>query len=413
MTTIDPVIPTAVIDDNMFAPEVIADPYTYYGRLRELDPVHWNELHQVWVVTRWDDTTWLNRHPDLFSSSVPQKDPRPPYPPIDEADREEADYVKWHQTGRIITTDRPAHRQMRGVLHDYFTPASVESWRPVIRSAITALLDEVRDNGRMDVIRDFALPLPLMVIAEMLGIPKADRPYVFSVAENLLIGPRVSPGRMREIADAMRAMDAYAAPKVEERIGQGGADLISVLAEGELAGVYTRDQVLQNIAFLVVAGHETTINLICNGLLAFLRHPDQWARLQADPEGLAASATEECLRYDPPVKSIERIANEDVELRGRKIQALDRVRWFIASANRDPERFEKPDTFDIGRSPNPHIGFGHGIHLCLGAAVARIEGQEIFRALAEQFDSFRLETDPLVYAPAAHLRSLKALEVSW
>ena len=409
MTNLD----VAAIDDDMFAPDVIADPYTYYGRLREVDPVHWNELHHVWVVTRYDDITWLNRHPEIFSSSVPQKDPRPPYPPIDESDRDEYEFVKWHQTGRIITTDRPAHRQMRGVLHDWFTPASVEPWRPIIRAAIDALLGPVLERGRMDVIHDFALPLPLMVIAEMLGIPEGERGHVYEIAEKLLVGPRVAPGRMREIADAMRAMDRYATPLVEERSGRPGRDLISVLAGGEQQGVYTRDQVLQNIAFLVVAGHETTINLICNGLLAFIRHPDQWDRLRSDPERLAGPATEECLRYDPPVKSIERIAVQEVELRGKTIKELDRVRWFIASANRDPERFPHPDSFDIGRTPNPHIGFGHGIHLCLGATVARVEGQEVFRALAERFERFTLETDPLRWAPAAHLRSLKALEVSW
>ena len=409
MTNLD----VSAIDDDMFAPDVIADPYTYYGRLRELDPVHWNELHQVWVVTRYDDITWLNRHPEIFSSSVPQMDPRPPYPPIDEADRDEYEFVKWHQTGRIITTDRPAHRQMRGVLHDSFTPASVEAWRPIIRAAIDALLAPVLERGRMDVIHDFALPLPLMVIAELLGIPEEERGQVYEIAEKLLVGPRVAPGRMREIADAMRAMDRYATPLVEERSRRPGPDLISILAGGEQQGVYTRDQVLQNIAFLVVAGHETTINLICNGLLAFIRHPDQWKRLRSDPERLAGPATEECLRYDPPVKSIERIAVQEVELRGKTIQELDRVRWFIASANRDPERFPHPDSFDIGRTPNPHVGFGHGIHLCLGATVARVEGQEVFRALAERFERFKLETDPLRWAPAAHLRSLKALEVSW
>jgi hypothetical protein len=302
---------------------------------------------------------------------------------------------------------------MRGVLHDWFTPASVEVWRPMIRSAIDALLAPVLERGCMDVIHDFALPLPLMVIAEMLGIAEDERGQVYEIAEKLLVGPRVAPGRMREIADAMRAMDRYATPLVDERSQRPGHDLISVLAGGEQQGVYTRDQVLQNIAFLVVAGHETTINLICNGLLAFIRHPDQWDRLRGDAERLAGPATEECLRYDPPVKSIERIAVSDVELRGKTIKALDRVRWFIASANRDPERFPHPDSFDIGRTPNPHVGFGHGIHLCIGATVARVEGQEVFRALAERFERLKLETDPLRWAPAAHLRSLKELEVSW
>lgn len=259
----------------------------------------------------------------------------------------------------------------------------------------------------------FAVPLPLRVISEIMAIPDADRPWVRSVAEKLLIGPRLGESRMREIADAMRSIYSYVTPLAEERLAAPGDDLISLLMAGEASGVFTRDQVLQNIILLIVAGHETTINLICNGLVAFVDHPDEWDRLRADPEGLAASATEECLRYDPPVKSIERIATEDVDLGGKVIRKDDRVRWFISSANRDPDRFEAPDVFDIGRTPNAHLAFGHGIHLCLGATIARIEGQEVFKAFAQRFERLRLVTDPLEYAPAADLRSVASLRVAW
>ena len=404
---------TVVIDDDMFTPEVIADPYAYYGRLRELDPVHWNEKHRVWVVTAYEDITWLTRRPDLFSSAVPAKDPLPPYPPIDERDRDEYEYVQRGQSDRMVTRDRPSHRVMRSALHDFFTPAASDRWRPMIRGVIERLLDRAAEARRMDVIADFALPLPLHVIFELMAIPEADRPHVRSVAANLMVGPRVSDSRMRDIAGAMRDIDDYLSPLVDQRASAPGDDLVSLLAVAESEGIYTRSEVLQNLGHLVVAGHETSANLIANGLLAFVRHPDQWARFRADPDALAASATEECLRYDPPVKSIERIANEQVELRGRTIGALERVRWFIASANRDPERFPEPDTFDITRSPNPHLSFGHGIHLCLGAAVARIEGQEALKALAARCTSLRLVSDDLEYVPAAHLRALRRLEVSW
>lgn len=401
------------IDEDMFAPEVIWDPYTYYGRLREIDPVHWNDLHKVWVITAHADITWLTLHPEVFSSAVPQKDPLPPYPPIAEEDQEEYQYVQKAQSGRIITADRPAHREQRAVLQKYFTPASMEKWRPMIRAAIDRLLDAVEPQGRMDVMTDFAVPLPLQVISELLGVPQEDRPYLRELAEKLLIGPRVSPGRMREIAGAMRDMDVLVAPWVNERIDNPGDDLISLLASGERSGVFTREQVLSNIAFLVVAGHETSINLTANGLLAFTRHPEQWAIVREDPDRWASGATEECLRFDPPVKSIERIATRDVELGGKLIKELDRVRWFIASANRDPKRFDDPDRFDITRHPNPHISFGNGIHLCLGAPLARIEAQETFKAMGHRFGTLHLETEHLEYAPAAHLRSLKALEISW
>lgn len=409
-----PALDQAAIDDDMFAPDVIADPYTYYGHLRETDPVHWNDLHKVWVITRHEDLVWLNRHPEIFSSAVPQKDPLPPYPPIDEADREEYDFVQWHMSGRLTTTDPPAHRDMRGVLVKYFTTASMESWRPMIQQAVRVLLDRAQGRGRrMDVMHDFAIPFPLLVITELLGLPESDRPYIREVAEKLLVGPRVSPGRMREIADSMKAMDAYIEPLVEQRLENPGEDLISLLASGEKRGIYTRQQVLQNAAFLVVAGHETSINLFCNGLLAFIQHPEQWDLLRSDPDKWAGPATEECLRYDPPVKSIERIALCDVEMHGKVIRKLDRVRWFIASANRDPRRFDDPDTFDITRQASAHVAFGHGIHMCLGAPLSRIEGQEVLRLFAERFERLHLETDPVAHAPAAHLRSLKSLEISW
>jgi pimeloyl-[acyl-carrier protein] synthase len=163
---------------------------------------------------------------------------------------------------------------------------------------------------------------------------------------------------------------------------------------------------------LLLAGHETTINLICNGTLALIRHPEQWALLQESP-ALAVRATEECLRYDPPVKSLQRIAAEDVELRGNVLRKLDRARWFIPSANRDPAKFPEPDQFDITRDPNPHVAFGSGIHHCLGATLARVEGQEAFSALVERFPALHLTTEELEYQPSITFRSLKALPVTW
>lgn len=398
--------------DDLFAAEVNADPYTYFGALRETDPVHWNEQFKVWIVTRYADIQWLNLHPEVFSSSVPQLDPNPPYPPIDAADLDAYNFVQAQQAGRIITTDPPRHRAMRSALHRYFTPAAVESWRPMVRGAIHELLGKVTD-GRMDVVRDFAIPFPLLVISELLDIPVEDRAYIRDVAEDLLIGPRVSPSRMREIAAAMEAMTAYMEPLVKKRISNPGEDLISRLCVAETSGAFTREEVLQNIAFLVVAGHETTINLICNGLLALVRHPDQWRLLRDDPAGMAAGCTEECLRYDPPVKSIERIALVDTELGGKQIKAMDRVRWIIAAGNRDPRRFEDPDRFDITRTNNKHLAFGHGIHTCLGAALTRVEGEETFKAFGEKFGDLTLLTEPVEHAAALHLRSLKALEIAW
>jgi cytochrome P450 len=218
---------------------------------------------------------------------------------------------------------------------------------------------------------------------------------------------------MRFLMEGIEGMIEYVSPKVDERAARPGDDFISVLAQAEGEGVFTRHQVLVNTALLLFAGHETTMNLICNGTLAFLRHPKQWERLRADPEGAARLATEECLRYDPPVKSTQRIAAVDVERRGKTIRRGDRIRWIMAAANRDPRAFEDPDRFDIARQPNPHVSFGAGIHYCLGASLARIEGQEVFRALAQRLASLRLETEELSYHPSIQFRSLTSLPVAW
>jgi cytochrome P450 len=401
------------IQDNLFTPEVIADPYAYYGRLREEDPIHWNEAYELWVVTRHDDLTWLTRHHELFSSAVFKNDPRPAYPPIEESDLGLYDYVRNYQGDQFIQHDRPEHLEMRKIVHTYFTPRAMETWRPFVRDAVKELLDAAEAKGSMDVMRDLATPLPVMVIAQMMGVPPEGRPHVRALAEKLLYIGRGEYDRMRPLTEGMRGMIDFVSPLVDERIVSPGDDFISVLARGEREGVFTRHEVLVNTSLLLLAGHETTINLLCNGTLSLIRHPDQWALLKQDPAGRARLATEECLRYDSPVMSIQRIASQDVEMRGKVMRKNDRIRWFISSANRDPDAFASPLSFDISRHPNPHVAFGSGVHHCLGATLARLEGQEVFKALAERFPGLQIETEDLEYQPSITFRSLKSLPVSW
>ena len=265
----------------------------------------------------------------------------------------------------------------------------------------------------MDVLEALAAPLPVRVITQMMGVPEEDREHLRHLADRLLYINRGEPYRMRFLMEGIEGMIEYVSPKVDARADTPADDFISVLAQAEKEGVFTRHQVLVNTALLLFAGHETTMNLICNGTLAFVRNPEQWARLVADPEGAARLATEECLRYDPPVKSTQRIAAEDVERHGKTIRKGDRIRWIMAAANRDPRAFQDPDRFDISRQPNTHVSFGAGIHYCLGASLARIEGQEVFRALAERFPALRLTTEELEYQPSIQFRSLKSLPVAW
>lgn len=401
------------IQNDMFTPDVIADPYAYYGRLRDEDPIHWNESYALWAVTRYDDLVWLTRHHELFSSAVFKNDPRPAYPAIDESDLGLYDYVKNYQGDQFIQHDRPEHLEMRRVMHGYFTPKSMEAWRPFVQEAVKELLDAAEDKGEMDVMRDLATPLPVMVIAQMMGVPPSDRGHVRQLAEKLLYIGRGEYDRMKPLTEGMRGMIDYVSPLVDKRMANPGDDFISVLASGEKSGVFTRHEVLVNASLLLLAGHETTINLICNGTLAFIRHPDQWALLKQDPGGLAKQATEECLRYDSPVKSIQRIASQDVEMRGKVLRKEDRIRWFISSANRDPEAFANPTAFDITRHPNQHVAFGSGTHHCLGATLARVEGQEVVKALAERFPNLQATTEALEYQPSITFRSLKSLPVTW
>ncbi len=399
--------------EDLFAPEVIADPYAYFGRLRETDPVHWNPRAEMWIVTRYEDLVWLVRHHELFSSAVIETDRRPPRPPIDPADEPLFAEVKRFRADQLVEKDRPAHQSMRAAVHEYFTPQAMEAWRPFVRRAVAELLDEVEPQGRMDVLEALAAPLPVRVITQMMGVPEQDREHLRHLADRLLYINRGEPDRMRHLMEGIEGMIEYVSPKVDGRAATPGDDFISVLAAAEKEGVFTRHQVLVNTALLLFAGHETTMNLICNGTLALIRHPDQWELLRVDPAGAARSATEECLRYDPPVKSTQRIAAQDVERHGKTIRQGDRIRWIMAAANRDPRAFAEPDRFDVGRKPNPHVSFGAGIHYCLGASLARIEGQEVFRALAERFGTLRLESEELEYAPSIQFRSLTSLPVAW
>lgn len=404
---------SAVDLDALFHPEVIADPYPFFARLRAQDPVHWNAPFQLWVVTRYEDVVFMVRNHELFSSAVIRNDRRPPYPPIDPEDAPLLDDIRAYRSNQLVEQDRPAHFDMRGVVHEYFMPGAMEAWRPFVRAAVAELLDEVEPRGRMDVLADLAASLPVRVITQMMGVPEKDRALLRELADKLLYINRGESYRFKPLMEGIRGMMEYVSPLVDERITEPGADFISILARGERSGVFDRQQVLVNTALLLFAGHETTMNLICNGMLAFLRHPEQWAQLVRDPVGAARCATEECLRYDPPVKSTQRIAAADVELGGKTIRRGDRIRWIIASANRDPAAFRDPDRFDTTRQPNPHVAFGAGIHYCLGASLARIEGQEVFRALAERFPSMELEPMQLEYQPSVQFRSLKALPIRW
>ena len=416
------------LTDDLFSPEVVQDPYTYFARMRDEDPVHWNAPYKLWVISKYKDLVWVTRRPELFSSEVFHRDPLPPYPDIDESDMGLYEYVKQFFAQWFIQHDRravsayesireqggPDHTDMRKVIHGYFNPKAMELWRPLVQSAINQLLDEAEERGHMDVMRDYATPLPLLVIAAMMGIETSDRQFIRSLAEKLLFLGRGNTDRMQPLTEGIMGLQEYLRPMVAERIKNPNGDLLDRMTDAYRVGVMDEEQVVANAILLLLAGHETTINLICNGTRAFMTHPDQWELMKADPEGRMIRATEECLRYDPPVKSIQRISGEPLEFGGKQIEKDQRMRWFITGANRDPEVFDRPDDFDIERYPNPHVAFGSGIHHCLGATLARFEGQEAFKTLAQRFPNLNLGCDPddLTYTSSIAFRTLEQLPVN-
>jgi len=285
-------------------------------------------------------------------------------------------------------------------------------FRTLVREVIHALLAEVEARGHMDVLQDFAAPLPVLVIAQWLGLPQQDRQFIRQLSRYLLALDQENPDRNQAVHTAISTLVAYLNPFVEERLTTPQDDLLSALAAGEKQGSLSRDEVLGNALLLLVAGHQTTINLIGNGTLALLRHPDHWEQLTRDA-ALIGRATEEILRYDAPVKRAPRIAAAEVERREQTIRQAERVLLVLSAANRDPRQFSDPDTFDITRHPNPHVAFGGGIHHCLGANLARLEGQEAFRALTQRFSPLSMDTERLEYQTLLSLRGLKSLRVSW
>ena len=408
-------MPAAAIHDDLFAPDAIRDPYAYFGALRDTQPVRWNAQYRLWVVTGYAPLVWTARHPEYFSSEVALRDQAPPAPSIPEEDMELFGAVRQWLAARFTQNDGAKHREKRQVVHGFFTPKAMETWRPLVRQTVSELLDELQGAGRMDVMHDFATPLTYGIIAGLMDLPASDRAFVKNLCGSMCGFDGNAPGRIRDFAAGVQAVTDYLAPIVAERVREPGNDLLSVICQGEIMGAYTRDEVLANALLLLVAGHETTNDLISNGVLAFAQRPDQFDLLRADPDGGIVNAVEEVLRYDSPLKSVQRIATQEVAMDdGSRIGEGDRVRWVISSANRDPAVFDNPDDLDISRNPNPHVAFGSGVHHCLGTTLARLEGQEAFAELARRYNGFDLATDPseLEYLPSVGQRTLLNLPVT-
>jgi cytochrome P450 PksS len=315
----------------------------------------------------------------------------------------------------MLALDAPDHTRLRSLVHQAFTPRLIENMQARIRSLAEELLDAVEVRGRMDLIRDFALPLPTTIIAEMLGVPARDQSRFHRWSNALVSSTSSLWGTLRTLPHVM-AFLRYIGKLVKARQAAPRDDLTSALVLAHEAGDrLSEDELVAMIFLLLVAGHETTVNLIGNGVLALLEHPRQMERLRDDP-GLIRPAVEEFLRYDPPVHfGSERYAREDVTIGGVTVARGAMVHPLIGSANRDERQFARPDDLNIAREPNRHVAFGQGVHYCLGAALARMEGQIAIDTLLRRMPELRLAVprDALRRRPGMGLHGLDALPVAF
>jgi cytochrome P450 len=404
------------LPDDLLAPDVNEDPHPAFRALREQDPVHWSDRHRAWLVTRFDDcSAALSNYKQLSSNRV-----QPLLDAMDAERRAQVGPVYEMITGWMVVTDPPEHRRLRKITQNAFNPRRVAAMEGKIQALIDDLLDRFVEQGSDKLVADFTYPLPATVIAELIGAPAEDA-YRFKDWSNALahvafgVGGDERDERHARALEGLEQMMEYFGGLLEVRRGAPGEDMISDLLAGDDSGQQlTDDEIKSMCALMLFAGHETTTSTIASAVVMLIQHPDQLELLRSDPDGLAAGAAEEALRYEGAIKVLHRWVVEDLELRGRQIRKGDRVFILPAAANRDPEKFEDPERVDITRSPNPHIAFGRGIHACIGAQLARLEMRLALASLVKRLPGLRFaDEDPeLNWVPSLASRGLEELRIS-
>ena len=395
-------------------PATNANPFPEFARLRVEDPVHWSPAMKAWIVTRHADVKQvaLNNRQISADRLTPFFKTNPEY------QRGSIESLVRYLNHWMVFRDPPDHTRLRRLFNKAFTPTSVENLRPNVEDIVAHLIDGMEAKARrgetVDYIADFAYPLPASVIMDLLGVPRADleRVKVWSDDIALFIGTaQVAGNKYLRDESGAKAMSDYFRVLVEDRTARPRDDMIShlVLARDDRDALST-DEIIGTAILLLFAGHETTTNLIGNGFLYSMKHRGEWERLIADPS-LAPTAVEEFLRYDGPSGAFARVAAADLEMGGKTIREGQRIFAFMNSANRDPDAFDDPERFDIGREPNAHLTFGHGIHFCLGAPLARLEAQIAATRLAERLPHIRLSGGDPEWHDSLILRGVKGLPV--
>ncbi len=393
---------------HLLDPGVLANPYTLYHRLRSEDPVHWDHFLHTWVVTRYADVVTVLQHFSATRTPTPEQ--------LTVLGLSTLVPLAEVLVRQMLFLDPPAHGRIRNLAAKAFTPRQVETLRPHIQDIADSLLDAVQTKGYMDVIADLAYPLPAIVTAEMLGLPTSDWKQLtewsadFSEAlGNLQHDPDHAPRVLRSLGEACE----YFRAAVREHLQHPREDLISALVTAEQDGDrLSEEEAVANSIMLMTGGQETTTNLIGNGLLTLLRHPDQLERLRTDLF-LIPSAIEELLRYESPIQYTSRLAPDDVQMGGKTIRKRQAVIAVMGAANRDPERFPDPDRLDICRQDNRHLAFAWAAHFCFGAPLARLEGQIAFETMLQRMPNLSLEPGPVTWRANLGFRGLTSLPVTF
>lgn len=385
---------TSSLDDRLVSDEFLDDPYPLLRYLQREEPVYWSESIGGWIITRFDDIVPTFRDVAHFSNYGRFAKVVEHFPA--DVRKKFAPFENHYRQKSLLQSDPPDHTRLRALIVKVFNATSVEAMRPRIKNIVNQVIDSVEARGQMDVIRDLAFPLPFSVLGGIMGLPSDGQDDVKLWSDELLMFQgvnRPSEAVLERSQTALLAMRSYLTDLVNEKRRQRGDDLISQLVAVEAEGNrLTEQELVWTCIQLLGAGHETTTSLIGNGLYTILRHPQEWEKLRNNP-ALLQSAIEEMLRYESPVARQPRLIKEDVELGGKKMLKGQVAFQMLNAANRDPDHFPDPDKFDIERKNNRHVAFGLGIHLCVGAGLARTEGQEVFKAVMERLPNIRLASE--------------------
>jgi cytochrome P450 family 142 subfamily A polypeptide 1 len=402
VTTVRPTCDIDVVDPNFYR-----DPHPHYTWLRANRPIYWDDVNQLWVLTRHADVSYVSTHPDLFCSS---RGIRP----------------KMSADLSLVSLDGQRHVRQRRLVNKGFSPRMIWAMEDRVRQVVTETLDRIAGQGSCDFVSDIAIPVPLVVIAELMGLPVEDRVLLGHWSDRMMAAEgRTEPDDpyLLDAAEAFGEYVAYLSDTVAERrkaIQDGKdvpEDVISILVGADESGVLessdelTHDELTMFLVVLLVAGNETTRNAISGGMWAMSQFPDQWQRLIDNPESFTTMPDEVC-RYVSPVISFARVATEDTELAGQHIAEGEKVLMLYQSANRDEDVFDRPDSFDVDRNPNPHLAFGVGPHVCMGINLARLEIRVLFQELVRRFPDMVVAPGARpVYTPHALVHAIESLPV--